>query len=101
MVAMTAAAKILDRLEKVRQTGTGRWIAHCPAHQDKTPSLSIRDLDDGRVLIKCFGGCGAVDVLDSLGLDWGALFPPDARNLGPTSSRIPARDLLEIISEET
>jgi hypothetical protein len=98
---VSAAAKLLDRLERVKQTAPGRWLARCPAHEDKSPSLSIRELDDGRVLINCFGGCGAVDVLDSLGLEWGALFPADRRELPQTSSRIPARDLLEIISEET
>jgi hypothetical protein len=98
---MSAAAQLLDRLERVKQTAPGRWIARCPAHQDKSPSLSIRELEDGRTLINCFAGCGAIDVLDSLGLEWGALFPDDRRELPPRSSRIPARDLLEIISEET
>jgi len=98
---MSAAAKLLDRFEKVRRTAPGRWLARCPAHQDKSPSLSVRELDDGRVLINCFAGCGAVDVLGALGLEWGALFPDDHRELAATSSRIPARDLLEIISEES
>jgi hypothetical protein len=53
------------------------------------------------VLLNCFAGCGAIDVLESLGLEWGALFPDDRRELPASSSRIPARDLLEIISEET
>lgn len=96
-----SAAAIIDRLQKVKRTAPGRWIARCPAHEDKSPSLSIRELDDGRVLINCFAGCGAIDVLDSLGLEWGALFPEDRRELPQSSSRIPARDLLEIISAET
>jgi len=97
-----SAAQLLDRLEKVKQTGPGRWIARCPAHEDRSPSLSIRELDDGRVLLHCFGGCGALDVLDALGLQWCALFPPNQRHAErpATCSRIPARDLLELISEE-
>ena len=99
-------ASLLDRLQRVKQAAPGRWIARCPAHQDRSPSLSIRELDDGRTLLKCFGGCGAIDVLDSLGLTWDALFPQrekkaDPRSFSQSHSRIPARDLLEIISMET
>jgi len=96
------AAVLLDRLDRVKQTGPNRWVARCPSHQDRSPSLSIRELDDGRVLVHCFAGCGALDVLEALGLDWGSLFPPQLRHveLLTTASRIPARDLLEIISEE-
>jgi hypothetical protein len=100
---VSAASKLLERLTRVKQTAPDRWLACCPAHQDKSPSLSIRELDDGRVLINCFGGCGALDVLDSLGLEWGALFPPNSTvtsELPAIHSRIAPRDLLEIISEE-
>jgi hypothetical protein len=71
---MTADA-LLFHLDKVRKTGAGRWIARCPAHDDKSPSLAIRELDDGRVLIHCFSGCAAADVLNAVGLDFEALFP--------------------------
>ena len=98
--ASNRAARLLDRLDRVKQTAPGRWIARCPAHADKSPSLSIRELDDGRVLVNCFGGCGAIDVLESLGLDWSALFPP-GRGEYTASPGIPARDLIALISEET
>lgn len=39
-----------------RKAGGG-WTARCPAHDDKTPSLSIRDADGGKVLIRCHTGC--------------------------------------------
>ena len=39
---MSAAARLLDRLTGVKQTAPGRWIAKCPAHEDRSPSLSIR-----------------------------------------------------------
>jgi hypothetical protein len=73
--AAVSAKALLDRLHRIKQTAPGRWIAACPSHPDRRPSLSIREVDDGRVLIKCFAGCGAIDVLDSLGLSWAALFP--------------------------
>jgi hypothetical protein len=99
---MSAAAKILDRLELVRQTAPGRWIARCPAHEDRSPSLSVRELDDGRILIHDFGGCGAVDVVEALGLTMSDLFPDSCLGeFNVNHSIIPARDLLEIISEET
>lgn len=92
---------LLSRLSGVRATGSSRWIALCPAHPDRSPSLSIREIDDGRVLIRCFAGCGAIDVLDSLGLNWGALFPEKGHQPAPPSTcRIPSGDLLRIIHQE-
>lgn len=66
---------VLDRLHKVRKTGTDRWVACCPAHADQSPSLSIRALVDGRILLHCFAGCETHDVLEKLGLTFDALFP--------------------------
>ena len=53
-----------------RQVGGG-WTARCPCHDDREPSLSICDGDDGKVLVHCHGGCEqdrVVAVLHSLGL---------------------------------
>ena len=44
------AELILQRLEKVKPKGNGKWTACCPAHTDKTPSLSITEASDGKVL---------------------------------------------------
>jgi len=71
------ADKLLSCLDFVRQTGKDKWIARCPSHMDKSPSLSITEKDDGRVLIHCHAGCGAAEVLDAVGLDYSALFPED------------------------
>lgn len=68
---------LISRLEKVRETGRDRYIAKCPAHDDADPSLSIRQLPDSRILLKCFAGCGAVDILNSVGLNWQSLMPED------------------------
>ena len=100
---MTPAARLLDRLERIKPTGPGRWIARCPAHEDKSPSLSIRQLDDGRLLLHDFGGCGTGDVLAAVGLQMSDLFEKPLAGNGPgggyarSSSRIPAADLLELI----
>jgi hypothetical protein len=55
----------------------GNW--QCPAHDDRTPSLSVTDsvdLDTGHstVLVHCHAGCGTGDVLDALGLEPSDLF---------------------------
>ena len=70
------AHALLSRLNKVRETGNGRWIACCPAHADKRPSLSLRELDDGRVLVHCFVGCEVHDILAAVELDVDELYPP-------------------------
>lgn len=97
---MSAAGKLLDRLDRVKQTAPGRWIARCPAHEDRGPSLSIRELDDGRVLVHDFGGCQIGDVLAAVGLSLSHLFEKPLGNFQPSRSGIPARDLLAIIDHE-
>lgn len=66
---------LLSRLDRVRQTGRGQWVARCPAREDRTPSLSIRELEDGRVLLHDFGGSSAEEVLAAVGLTFSDLFP--------------------------
>lgn len=78
-----SAELILSHLTKVRKMGPDRWMACCPAHQDKTPSLSIRETSDGRVLLHCWTGCGAAEVLEAIGLDFDALFPEKLENHTP------------------
>ena len=98
---MTAAA-LLDRLQGVRQSGPGRWVAKCPAHEDRSPSLSIRELDDGTVLVKDFGGCGAADVVAAVGLELKDLFPerPTEHRRKPSRAWLDARDVLTCIALE-
>jgi len=54
----------IARALNARRSGAG-WIAKCPAHDDKNPSLSIRDAD-GKVLLHCHAGCAQGDVIDAL-----------------------------------
>lgn len=65
----------LSRLEKVRTHGKGRWVACCPAHADRSPSLSIAEGDDGRVLCHCFAGCSVHDVVAAVGMNLADLMP--------------------------
>jgi hypothetical protein len=99
---MSAAQRVLERLAGVKQSAPDRWMARCPAHEDKSPSLSIREMGDGRVLINCFGGCGARDVLDSIDLRMSDLFDkPIAHHLPPIRGRFSARELVELTAHET
>jgi hypothetical protein len=71
---------LLSRLDRVRPAGRGRWRACCPAHKGSNPSaLSIMEADDGRVLLRCHAeDCGALAIVEALGLEMAALFPPRA-----------------------
>ena len=90
---------ILGRVDKVRGKN-GRYTASCPAHEDKSPSLALRELDDGRILLHCFGGCSTDAVLGAIGLEMADLFPEKA-STGPVRNPFPASDLLRIIHLET
>jgi hypothetical protein len=74
----------LAALLKARPTGRGQWQAQCPAHPDRSPSLSIRDGQDGRVLVHCFAGCTLEQILVALKVQKRDLFagpPPSAEQL--------------------
>ena len=67
------AELLLGRLDGVIRTGAGRWSARCPAHDDRSPSLSVR-IDDDRLLFHCHAGCAPEDVLAAVGLSWSDLY---------------------------
>ncbi len=70
---------VLAKLPAHRPSGKG-WIACCPAHNDRNPSLSVAEGDDGRVLLTCHTGCTLDAICASLGLRVADLFPPLAGN---------------------
>jgi hypothetical protein len=63
---------ILGRLRGVRRNGDG-WLARCPAHDDRNPSLSIRE-SNGKTLLHCFGACSTEAVCQALGIKVRELF---------------------------
>ena len=96
------AELILSRCDKVRETGDGKYIACCPAHEDRSPSLAIKDEADGRVLLHCFAGCGTEDVLNAIGLTFSDVMP---ERVEPNHSYKPkrwlnARDALSSLDHE-
>ena len=62
-----SAEEIANRLEKPQRTKDG-WLARCPAHPDKSPSLSIKDGDKGFPLYYCYAGCGYEEIEAALGI---------------------------------
>lgn len=59
-----------------RKAGDG-WTCRCPAHDDRSPSLSIHAGDDGRALVNCHAGCSGDAVCAAIGLRLADLFPDD------------------------
>ena len=92
---------LLSRLDKVKRTGDGTYQSRCPAHDDRGPSLSVRETDDGRVLLHCFAGCSVHDVLEAVSMDISDLFPPREIQQGKPERRpFPAADVLRAIGFE-
>ncbi len=94
-----SAEKILDRLESVSETGPGRWKARCPAHDDKTPSLAIREID-GLVLLHCFAECSLHEIVSAAGVELSDLFPDKPRSHKSISRPFLAVDILRCLSGE-
>lgn len=96
------AETLLSRLEKTKRRGRDAWLACCPAHDDKRASMTVRELGDGRVLVHCFAGCSVQEILDSVGLEFDALFPekPIDHHCKPERRPFHAGDVLEAIRAE-
>lgn len=97
------AQKLLDRLQGVVETGPGRWIALCPAHADRRPSLSVRQLDDGRTLVNCFAQCETQHVLAAVDLTFADLYPADklsGHRYAPVRRRLTQREFFQMLRAE-
>ena len=81
--------KVLSCLDKVKPAGSNKWKACCPAHDDKHPSLAISEALDGTVLLKCWTGCTAQQIVSAIGLELRDLFPGEKRERrGPSQAAI-------------
>ena len=90
--ALTGSAcldKVLSCLDKVKPVGANKWKACCPAHDDKNPSLAITETSDGTVLLRCWVGCNAKDIVNAIDLELRDLFPGEKRERrGPSKAAI-------------
>ena len=90
--------RLLPHLEAARCCGDG-WIAKCPAHEDNHPSLSIREVEDGTVLLSCHAGCETQSVLAAVGLSFPDLFPHAPNHEGLKRSQANIVDVYEYTDE--
>jgi hypothetical protein len=92
--------KLTSRLDGVKRTGPGRFVAICPDHDDKNPSLTVAE-KEGRVLLHCFAGCEPADVLAAVGLTFSDLYPErPAYNKGNRTAAFNPYDVLKCLTRE-
>ena len=97
-----SADALLSKLSKVKKTGPGNWLACCPSHKDKNPSMTVRECDDGRVLLHCFAGCSVEEVIGAVGVGFDELFPPKPiAHAARIRKPFPAADVLEALASES
>jgi hypothetical protein len=90
---------LVSRLDGAKRTGHGRYIARCPAHVDKNPSLSIQE-QEGNVLFHCFAGCEPENVLSAVGLTFSDLYPERITYDRPKQSGFNPYDVLKCLVRE-
>ena len=90
------ATALLALLTGVRQTSRG-WSALCPGHFEKTPSLSICEGEDGRILLHDFAGCTPRKIVAALGLELKDLFAgaplPKGKRPTPQPAKVNRRSI--------
>lgn len=92
---------LISRLRKVRPSGNNKFMACCPAHHDKNPSLSISMNNDGVIAIHCFAGCETIDVINEVGLNFSDLFPNDnKRTYKSNRKQFSATEILKILAKD-
>jgi len=87
---MTPTELILSKLPQAKRDGKG-WMALCPAHDDRRPSLRVTAGDDGRALVHCHAGCTPEAVVGALGLTLADLMPANGEESGRRTRSKPAR----------
>jgi hypothetical protein len=87
---MMTLDEFITRFDKPKRTPKGGYVCRCPAHDDKTASLSVSQSDTGKLLVNCFASCAVEEVLGRVGLKLSDLMPPKeerkaekARIIGP------------------
>ena len=90
---------LLSRLTKVKGRA-GNFVACCPAHDDSSPSLAVKE-QDGKIILHCFAGCSVQEIVGAVGMDMTDLFPPTTPNYKPQPAiKFYAADLLRVLHLE-
>src|SRR6266516_1488876 len=92
---------VLAHLKGVRKSLHG-WVACCPAHSDREPSLSIGLGDEGQVLLTCFAGCSLDTIVEAMGITVADLFPkaPSASGAQPEQTQRNVLTLVDLASDK-
>jgi len=88
---------MLNLLGGVKASGAGKWQALCPSHDDKSPSLSVTETNDGTLLLRCWAGCNASEIVGAVGLRLSDLFPKVDHSY---QARTASRALIEARQQE-
>lgn len=82
---------LLQRLLVVKgPSGSGEYLARCPAHDDKQASLCVREGEKG-ILLKCQAGCSADDICRRLGIEIRELFKETSGSMSRRSAQRPVQ----------
>ena len=95
---------LIDRLDGVKETGYGKYLSRCPSHDDRSPSLAIKEEGDGHILLHCFAGCETENVLAAIGLTFSDVMPERVgqdHSYKPVRNRISAKDALSTLDHES
>jgi len=93
---------LLSKLDRVKRTGPNTWVARCPTRDDKRPSMTIRELDDGRILLHDFGGDAPAEILAAIGLTFSDLYPAKTgNNYLPERRPFPCADSFRAVAFES
>ena len=93
--------EFIGHFEKSYKSGKDEYQCLCPAHDDRTASLGVKQMPDGRILINCFAGCAANDILGAVGLTFDDIVPKRLGDFKPVSKPFNPYAVLKAISNET
>ena len=91
---------LLNRFDGVRETGGGQYSCRCPAHEDKSNSLGIKQGDGERIMMNCFAGCQTEDVLGAVGLTFKDILPSNDYNEQVKEKGFNPYSVLKMIRDE-
>jgi hypothetical protein len=98
---MSQLDAMLSRLTQVKGRN-GNYVACCPAHEDRKPSLAVKE-EDGKIILHCFAGCSVENIVGAVGMDMTDLFPPKEKvDYARPAPKVKffATDLLRVIALE-
>ena len=99
-VSVSPLQNLLDRLDGAKRLHDGSWMARCPAHADRTPSLHVSETEGGDVLLRCHAGCENAAVVAALDLTLRDLFA-DPRGRANGHAPAPESEIVYPYSDES